>query len=209
MKIRWRGHASFIIETGFRKIITDPFNETYGYPVNHEVADFVTVSHEHGDHNATDTIAGKPRIIRGPEQLDIDGISFKGIASFHDMHQGRERGPNIIFKIMAEGIDLVHLGDLGQMLSTEQVQQIGNVDILLIPVGGRYTIDAGEAYQTVSLLQPKVVIPMHYGTPHLSFELAPLEKFTARYDRIIKKPSLDIQTDELSQEKRVVVLDYL
>ena len=209
MKIRWRGHASFIIETGSRKIITDPFNATYGYPMNHVAADIVTVSHEHGDHNAVATVAGEPRIIRGSGTVELEGILIKGIDSFHDMQQGRERGPNTIFKISAEGIDLVHLGDLGQLLSAGQVQEIGNVDILLLPVGGRYTIDASEAYQTVSLLQPRVVIPMHFGTPHLSFKLAPLELFTARYDRIIKKPSLEIQADEFSPEMKIIVLDYL
>ncbi len=209
MKIKWRGHASFIIETDSKTIITDPFNETYGYPLNPVTADIITVSHDHGDHNAVATIAGEPRIIRNSGTVVVEGIIITGIKSFHDMHQGRERGPNTIFKIAAEGIDLVHLGDLGEILSAAQVQAIGKVDILLLPVGGRYTIDAGEAAQIVSLLQPRVVIPMHFGTPHLSFKLAPLEEFTAGYDRIIKKPSLDIKASDLNQEMKIVVLDYL
>ena len=210
MKIKWRGHASFLIEAGSKKIITDPFHEEYGYPMKHVVADIVTVSHEHRDHNAVETVAGQPRIIRGfGTVVTNDGIIIKGIASFHDMHQGRERGQNTIFKISTEGINLVHLGDLGQPLSAGQVQEIGKVDILLLPIGGRYTIDAAEASQIVSLLQPRVVIPMHFGTPHLSFKLAPLEEFTARYDKIIKKPSLEFQASDLGQEMKIIVLDYL
>ncbi|MDD3364375.1 MAG: MBL fold metallo-hydrolase [Syntrophomonas sp.] len=209
MKIKWRGHASFIIETRSKKIITDPFHEDYGYPLNPVPADIVTVSHEHRDHNAVETVAGQPRIIRGSGMVNMEGIIIKGIDSFHDMYQGRERGQNTIFKISADGINLVHLGDLGQLLSAGQVQEIGEVDILLLPIGGRYTIDAGEASQIVSLLQPRVVIPMHFGTPHLSFKLAPLEEFTARYDRIIKKPSLEFQTSDLGQEMKIIVLDYL
>ena len=209
MKVKWRGHASFIIETDSRTIITDPFNETYGYPMNPVTADIITVSHEHGDHNAVATVSGEPRIIRGSGTVVVEGILIKGINSCHDMHQGRERGPNTIFKISAEGIDLVHLGDLGEILSAGQIQEIGNVDVLLLPVGGRYTVDAGEAAQMVSLLQPRVVIPMHFGTPHLSFKLAPLEEFTARYDRIIKKPALEIKASDLSQEMKIIVLDYL
>jgi L-ascorbate metabolism protein UlaG (beta-lactamase superfamily) len=208
MKIKWRGHASFLIEVENKKIITDPFSENYGYPLKPVVADIVTVSHEHGDHNAVETVAGQPRIIRGLGMVKIDGISIKGIASFHDMHHGRERGLNTIFKISAGGIDLVHLGDLGHVLSTGQAQEIGSVDILLLPVGGRYTINAGEASEIVSLLQPRVVIPMHFGTPHLSFELAPLEEFTARYDRIIKKSILECQANDLGQEMKIIVLDY-
>jgi L-ascorbate metabolism protein UlaG (beta-lactamase superfamily) len=208
MKIKWRGHASFLIEAESKKIIIDPFNEEYGYPMNPVFADMVIVSHEHRDHNAVETVSGQPRIIRGPGKVNMEGIIIKGIDSFHDMHQGRERGQNTIFKISTEGIDLVHLGDLGQPLSAQQVQEIGKVDILLLPIGGRYTIDAGEASQIVSLLQPSVVIPMHFGTPHLSFELAPLEEFTAHYDRIIKKPMLEIKASDLGSEMKIIVLDY-
>ncbi len=209
MKIKWRGHASFLIEVGSKKIITDPFNESYGYPMNPVTANFVTVSHEHRDHNAVETVGGQPQIIRGCGTMTYDGIIIKGIGSFHDKHQGQERGQNTIFKISTEDINLVHLGDLGQLLSAGQVQEIGEVDILLLPIGGRYTIDAGEASQIVSLLQPRVVIPMHFGTPHLSLKLAPLEEFTARYDRIIKKPSLEIQASDLGTEMKIIVLDYL
>jgi len=209
VKIWWRGHASFLIETEGKRIITDPFNAELGYPLTPVEADLVTVSHEHWDHNATETIGGNPRVIRGTGSVKVGGIEFQGIAAHHDHNRGRERGPVTIFRISAEGLSLVHLGDLGHILSAEQVQEIGAVDILLLPVGGKFTIDAGEAVQIVSLLQPKIVIPMHYATPHLSFSLAPLEKFTSYYDQIIKKPFLEVHPDELGPGLKIMVLEYL
>jgi L-ascorbate metabolism protein UlaG (beta-lactamase superfamily) len=209
VKIWWRGHASFLIETEGKRIITDPFNAELGYPLTPVEADLVTVSHEHWDHNATETIGGNPQIIRGTGSVQVGGIEFQGVAAHHDHSRGRERGPVTIFRISAEGLNLVHLGDLGHILSAEQVREIGAVDILLLPVGGKFTIDAQEAVQIVSLLQPKIIIPMHYATPHLSFSLAPLEKFTSHYDQIIKKPFLEAHPDELGPGLKIIVLEYL
>lgn len=209
MKIWWRGHASFLLETEGKKIVTDPFNAELGYPLAPLAADLVTVSHEHWDHNAVETIGGQPQIIRGMGAFKVGGIEIKGIAAHHDRNQGRDRGANTIFEIFAEGLNIVHLGDLGQMLSADQLREIGAVDILLIPVGGRYTIDAAEAFQLVSLLQPKIAIPMHFATPHLSFTLAPLEEFTSRYDQVIKLPVLEVHPDTLGQGLRIIVLEYI
>jgi len=208
MKIRWRGHSSFIIETEDKIVVTDPFNADYGYPMTPVTADIVTVSHDHRDHNAVATIDGQPRIILGTGTVEMEGISITGIASYHDGNAGRERGLNTIFKISAEGLGLVHLGDLGQMLSAQQVREIGSVDVLLVPVGGRYTIDAGEAVGIVQTLQPKIVIPMHFATPHLSFALAPVEEFISHYDTVIKKPYLEVNSYNLGLDQRIIILDY-
>ncbi len=209
MKIWWRGHASFLIETEGKKIVTDPFNAELGYPMASIKADIVTVSHEHWDHNAVESIQGQPHVIRGAGTTEAAGICFKGIESYHDRSAGRERGINTIFKMSAEGMQLVHLGDLGQSLSAQQLQEIGEVDILFVPVGGRYTLDAGEAAGVINMLQPKITIPMHFATPHLSFALAPVEEFTSRYDRVIKMPCLEVQACDLGMETRIIVLDYL
>ncbi|MEQ8200595.1 MAG: MBL fold metallo-hydrolase [Syntrophomonadaceae bacterium] len=209
MKIWWRGHSSFIIQAEGKKIVTDPFEAKVGYPLKPLKADIVTVSHDHWDHNAVDTIQGRPHIVRNIGNTDIGGIKLQGIASFHDHKGGRERGPNIIFKITAEGLALVHLGDLGHPLDRAQVEQIGQVDILLVPVGGTYTIDAGEAAALVVALRPKIVIPMHFSTPHVSFTLAPLERFTSYYDQVIKKPYLETGAEDIGSQTRVIVLDYL
>ncbi len=209
MKIWWRGHASFYIEVSGYKIITDPFNLELGYPMIRNQADIVTVSHDHWDHNAVDTILGNPKVILGTGATEIAGIKLQGIASFHDRHEGRERGTNTIFKITADGLTLVHLGDLGQMLTDQQAEKIAPVDILLVPVGGNYTIDARQAVTVVNKLQPKVAIPMHYSTPHLSFPLAPVEEFTFYYDQVTKKPYLDVEADQLAVPTRIIVLEYL
>lgn len=207
MKISWRGHASFLIEVEGKRIVTDPFPERIGLPLKPLAADFVTLSHEHWDHNAFDTVAGKPQIIRGT--LDAGTIKFRGIPVFHDKHQGQERGSNTVIKISAAGLNVVHLGDLGHVLTPEQVEKIGRVDILLIPVGGRYSIDAGEAVQVVDQLQSRIVIPMHFSMPGVSVNLAALENFTGRYDQVIKKPFLEIDNSQPGDDLRIIVLDYL
>lgn len=209
MKVQWLGHASFLIETGGRRIITDPFDEALGYPAYGQEADIVTVSHDHWDHNAASTVKGHPQIIRETGTFNIEEIQIKGIASFHDQLQGRQRGANIIYRLQSENISLVHLGDLGHLLHSEQLKELGQVNILLIPVGGTFTIDAGQALAAISQLKPAIVIPMHYNTPHLSFSLAPVESFTAQFDRVIKKPYLEVDAQDLTKEMKIVVLDYL
>lgn len=208
MKIRWLGHASFYIETGVNQLITDPFNEEVGYPLPGLEADIVTVSHQHWDHSATDAIPGNPEIITEGVYQRSD-ILIKGVPSFHDKNSGRDRGNNTIFCLQSEGINLVHLGDLGHIPNQTQIKAMGPVDILLIPVGGKFTIDADEAYTTVQMIKPHIVIPMHYKTPHLTFELAPVEVFTSRFNLAVKKPFLEINRQDLENGTRVIVLDYM
>ncbi len=209
MIIKWLGHASFLLESAGIKLLTDPFNAEIGYQPYKEKVDIVTVSHEHWDHNAVDTLSGNPRVIRETGLSTIDDINILGISSFHDTKQGRERGLNTIFKISSENLDIVHLGDLGHVLSDRQIVEIGNVDIILVPVGGRYTVDAEAAYEVVEQLQPNIIIPMHFLTPDVSLqELAPVEAFTAKFPRVIKKPFLEISKEALTSEARLIVLDY-
>lgn len=208
MKIIWLGHASFIIATGGKKIITDPFDESVGYPTGRLEGDIVTVSHDHHDHNAFNLVKGHPRVLKETGLFEIDGIQFKGIASFHDQARGQKRGPNIIYRIFSEGINLVHLGDLGHALTQEQVKEIGQVNILLVPVGGKYTVDASGAFTITEQLKPDIIIPMHYSTPHLSFELAPVEDFTARFNKVVKKPYMELNANDLKKATKVIVLDY-
>lgn len=209
MKIRWLGHASFILESLGVKLLTDPFNEHIGYQICNEEVDIVSVSHQHWDHNAVDTLAGTPRVIREPGVFEVAGFRIQGIKSFHDKKEGRDRGSNIMFKIMAEGLNIFHLGDLGHVLTDSQIKGIGPVDVLLVPVGGCYTLDADDAYRVVKQLQPGITIPMHFLTPHVSLrELAPVETFTTKFPRVVKKPYLEINQTEMGPEGRVIVLDY-
>lgn len=209
MLIQWFGHASFKINTAAGSIITDPFNDELGYPMFPRRADVVTVSHQHWDHNAVEDISGAPQVFSDPGFYQWKGIDIRGIPSFHDQNSGRERGRNTIFKISAEKINLLHLGDLGHLLSLETVAEIGAVDILMLPVGGTFTIGADEAYAIVGLLQPRIVIPMHFQTPHLSFRLAPVEEFTSKFEKMLKLPGLEINSQNLPEQTQIIVLDYL
>ncbi|MGI6452802.1 MAG: MBL fold metallo-hydrolase [Syntrophomonadaceae bacterium] len=209
MKIRWRGHASFLIETNQYRIISDPFDKNLGYPLVREEADIVTVSHEHYDHNAVETILGNPQIIRGTGRFALAGAEITGFPSFHDKSQGKQRGPNTIYKIVAEGLSVVHLGDLGDILNRQQIDEIGNVDILLIPVGGVFTINGEEAWELVNLIKPQVTIPMHFNTSHLSFDLLPVENFSQKFDKVVKMPLLEVNLQNIKEKPAVVVLDYL
>ncbi len=209
MKIQWLGHASFIIETQGKRIITDPFDKKYGYQVFSQNVDIATVSHEHLDHNAVHELHGEPRVIKGPGSFALDEITIKGIHSFHDKYQGKNRGSNIMYKISSEGLNLLHLGDLGQILTNGQLAEIGEIDVLLIPVGGNYTIDAKDALTVVKQINPRIIVPMHFKTAHVTIDLAPVEAFTCQFERCVKKDYLELNKQDLSAEPLVIVLDYL
>lgn len=208
MRIYWLGHASFLIETAQNKVITDPVNEKVGYPIYNQAVDIATISHEHWDHNAVEVLKGEPCIIKQAGEYEVSGIRIQGFQSWHDKVQGCERGANIMFKISAEGVDILHLGDLGHLLPSETLEIIGNVDILLIPVGGRFTVDALEAWELTREIDPAIVIPMHFSTPLLSFELAPVEAFTQYFDTVIKKNYLEVIPEDLNSRQRLIILDY-
>ncbi|MEA4925175.1 MAG: MBL fold metallo-hydrolase [Syntrophomonadaceae bacterium] len=209
MRISWRGHASFVIEAEGRTIVTDPFNEKLGYPVTPLAADIAIISHQHWDHNAVEILTGQPQVIMEPGAHKVGGITITGLNCWHDANGGRERGLNTAYKISAEGLEVVHLGDLGHTLDSRQVAELGQVDVLMVPVGGRYTIDAEQAVKVVKDLQPRIAIPMHFGTPHLSFALAPVEKFISYYDTAVKKAFLEVTPETLGNDLRIILLDYL
>ena len=182
MKIKFLGHASFLItsEDGLR-IITDPykpgcFDGGIKYEPITEEADIVTISHEHDDHNCTD-IPGNPVFVRGAGKKDIKGIAINGTDVFHDTSGGKERGKNTIFNMTVDGMRVVHLGDLGHELSDQEVENIGVVDILFVPVGGYFTIDAAVAEKVIERLHPKIVIPMHFKTDKCGFPIAAVNEF--------------------------------
>jgi len=180
MKVKWLGHACFLItsEEGL-KIITDPYSAGGGIkygPVD-ESADIVTVSHDHFDHNAVATVCGRPEVVSGSGVKNVKGIEFRGIATYHDSSGGSERGANTVFCFALNGIKVCHLGDLGHTLSRDQVSQVGPVDVLIVPVGGFYTIDDKNASQVCDDLKPKVIIPMHFKTPKLDFPIAGVDDF--------------------------------
>ena len=180
MKVKWLGHSCFLITSrGGVRIVTDPYAVGGGinYSPIKETADVVVVSHEHDDHSNVSAVQGKPEVVKGSGTKTAKVIQFRGIASYHDASQGKQRGPNTIFCFTIDDIKLCHLGDLGHVLNPGQVKEIGAVDILLVPVGGFFTIDASVASQVCDQLKPKVVIPMHFKTPRCAYPIAGVEDF--------------------------------
>ena len=180
MIIKWLGHACFLITSGGDlRVITDPYAVGGGidYSPVHETADIVVVSHDHGDHNNVSAVQGKPEVVKGSGTKTVKGIRFKGVATSHDASQGKQRGSNTVFCFSIDGLNLCHLGDLGHVLSPGQVTEIGAVDILFVPVGGFFTIDATVASQVCDQLKPRIAIPMHFKTPKCAYPIAGVEDF--------------------------------
>jgi len=188
MQIIWKGQSFFQIliqrdKESVVKIAFDPYDEQIGLKPPVLEADILLITHSHYDHNNVKAVKAPtsgypPFLISGPGEYEIKGIFIQGISSFHDNVQGRERGENTIYTLESEGIKICHLGDLGQKeLTDEQLEKIGEVNILMIPVGGIYTISAKEAAKIISQIEPKIVIPMHYHIPKLKIKLEGLDKF--------------------------------
>jgi L-ascorbate metabolism protein UlaG (beta-lactamase superfamily) len=180
MKVHWYGHAAFLITTGEGiQIITDPYKPGGGiaYKAIPDEADIVTVSHDHTDHNYIEGLPGKPQVIKGAGRHELKGVVVEGIASYHDDAGGVQRGGNTIFIIEADGIRICHLGDLGHILSDQEVQRIGKVDVLCIPVGGFFTIGAQEATTVAGQLQPRLIFPMHVKTEKCALPIEPVDAF--------------------------------
>ncbi len=181
MYITWLKHSCFKFQdkTGSDAItlVTDPFDKTVGPKVPSLEADIVTISHDHHDHNNISAIKGSPYIVDSAGEYDIKGVSILGVESFHDEKNGKDRGKNNIFRFEIDGIIVTHLGDLGEVLSNKQLQGLVGTDILLVPVGGKYTLDARKAVEVVSQIEPRIVIPMHYKTDDSKMDIEGVEKF--------------------------------
>lgn len=204
------GHAKFLmeLENGLR-ILTDPYDASCGYPVTPVAADAVLVSHGHGDHAAVDTVPGDPRVIReaGEYSLSPD-VKVTAIESFHDDADGALRGRNLLFLIEAEGLRVAHLGDLGHLPTTEQVEALAPLDAVMIPVGGHFTIDAPTAKQVAELLHARVILPMHYATSATAgWPIGPVEAFTELYEE--KAEELDLlrlTSGDMTCQPRLAIL---
>lgn len=215
MKLQWLGHACFLIESsdGVR-IMTDPYRAgAYGGSVAlgkiHDRADVVTISHDHDDHNAVDEVPGEPIAMRGSGCAQ--GIDFHTLDCFHDATQGSERGNNRIFHFAVDGVGIVHCGDLGHELSAAQVEQIKawGVQVLLVPVGGFFTIDAAAADRLAKALKPALVIPMHVKNQKIKFPIAPVEDFIKRRERVNKVGAscVEISAESLPDNTETWVLE--
>jgi L-ascorbate metabolism protein UlaG (beta-lactamase superfamily) len=231
MTIQYLNHSSFLIKTKYAgnsqiKVVIDPFDDSTGFKFKSTEADIVLVSHNHKDHANVAGIKGlephdlinddivaetdKPFIISTPGEFEIKGVHIKGIQSFHDGTQGKDRGPNIIYTIRNEGFSVCHLGDLGHMIDQKHVEEIGDVDVLLLPVGGVFTIGPETATEVISAIEPSIVIPMHYKTEKHSSEfaeLSTLQDFAKEYGQedFTLKDILDVSKSVEEGTKMVVL----
>lgn len=211
MDIYWYGQACFKLKGKEATVVLDPFDPEFtGLKLPKDLsADCVLISHQHQDHNFPQAVEGNPMVFTGPGEYEIKGVVMTGINSFHDDTEGSERGKNTIFHILMDGLNIVHLGDLGQKkLTEEQVDAISQADIVLTPVGSVYTIDAKTASEIIAQLEPKIIIPMHYKVDGLKFELEPVDNFLKEMgaESVELQPKLSVTKDKLPEEPQVVVL---
>ncbi len=214
MNISWYGHSCFKIQTKPKRgldeviIFTDPFEKSLGLRPPQGQANIVTISHSHSDHSDPGFLKGDPFIIDSPGEYSIKRISVRGIDSFHDDEQGEKRGRNAIFVIESEEIRICHLGDLGHVLTEEQVEKIGEIDILMIPVGGKYTIEPDQAKEVVAQLEPNMIIPMHYKIPGLKLDVANEKPFFSVMGEKVKEKvsKINIKKKELEGMENKIVL---
>lgn len=214
MDITSFGHSSFRLRGKTVTVVTDPYDSAMvglKFP-KHITADIVTVSHDHSDHNAVSQLDGSPFIIKGPGEYEVKGVGVVGISVYHDEDQGAKRGRNTIYRIELDGISIVHLGDLGHPLSSDQIDDLDGVDVLLIPIGGIYTISAQQASGIVSDIEPSMVIPMHYFRDGLSdafSSLSPVSQFLKEMGKvaIAPVPKITVTKDKLPEELQVIVVE--
>ena len=222
-KLTWLGQSCFVLETAAgTRVVMDPIPKGIGYDLPAGLkADVVTISHEHADHNNVALVTNKPRVIRGLTadkkgwtKVDekVKDVAIRSVGVYHDDKRGAERGLNTVFVFEVGGLRIAHLGDLGHLLTDEQLSAIGSVDVVLVPVGGAYTIDAYQATRVVDQLRPRlVVIPMHYRTPPLTIkELQPVDEFLERKANVVHEPTNTLTLTPVKQRPavQIVVLNW-
>jgi L-ascorbate metabolism protein UlaG (beta-lactamase superfamily) len=214
VKIKWLGHSCFLLtsEAG-TKVLTDPFDNQVGYSPPAVEADIVTTSHNHFDHNHIQIVKGDFKHISQSGEYEHNGVGIKGVKTFHDEVQGAKRGVNMIYIFDMDSLRVCHCGDLGHIPSQEQAAEIGPIDILLIPVGGTFTVNANKAMEVVKLLKPAVTVPMHYKTPALGFNIDGVDKFLAaagisKQQAYLDKQEIDVKPESLGLLPKIIVLSY-
>ncbi len=209
MEIDWFGHACFRLRGREGTVITDPYSKELGLSFARPRGDIVTISHAHPGHSFAQGVKGEPKVIEGPGEYEIKNIFITGVPTAHDKKGGKERGTNTVYVFDLDGLTICHLGDLGHVPTQPQAEALGNVNVLLVPVGGVSTISAGEAAEIVSMLEPQIVIPMHFFHPDLKFKLDTAAKFFKEMGIKASDPvaSLKVTKDSLPKETEVVLLE--
>ncbi len=209
MEITWYGQACFRLRGRGVAVVTDPYNPSIGLKLPRLTATVVTVSHQHEDHNYVRAVKGSPFVITGPGEYEVEEVFIVGVSTYHDAKHGTEHGTNTAFLIELEDLTVCHLGDLGHIPVQEQIEQLNAVDVLLVPVGGRSTLTAARAAEVVNLLEPSVVIPMHFKIPGLNASLDTAARFLKEMgaEKPEKLEALTITKSSLPSETRVVLLE--
>jgi len=207
MEISWLGHSCFQLRGKNVTLITDPFSPQLEHSLGKINAPIVTISHNHPGHNFAGGVDGDPRIVRGPGEYEISDVLITGVASYHDNKHGQELGRNTIYVIHMDDLIVCHLGDLGHILQEEQLEEVADADVLLIPIGGQHTINATQAAEVISQVEPHIVIPMHYS-PSIGDAPNPLDKFCREMgiEALNPQPKLSITRSALPAETQVVIL---
>lgn len=213
MIVEYIAHSCFkvTLEKSEKTIVFDPFGEEIGYKMPHMHADYVVCSHEHYDHNNTDALAGSV-VLDAKKGFKCNDFSIEGIETVHDAEGGKLRGMNTAIILRAEGLTLMHMGDIGCIPDEEFFERAGKIDVLMIPVGGIYTIDAEQAVEICKIMEPNIIIPMHYKTLFLEIDVDSIYKFTdaakGYFDRAHCASTYQIRADNLKKRSRILVMNY-
>ena len=206
LQIRWHGHSCFGI-TNEITLVTDPHDgKSIGIHAPNVTGDIVLVSHDHYDHNSVKSVEKEgSKVITDTRKRNISNVEIKGIESFHDECRGEKRGNNIIYKFTVEDITFCHLGDLGHDLDEDAVQKIGDVDILFIPIGGTFTLDAKQAWRIIKKVKPRIAVPMHYKIGGLSLPITGIEPFLeeSKYEILKVGNEIDIEKEDLPEDPEI------
>jgi L-ascorbate metabolism protein UlaG (beta-lactamase superfamily) len=207
--LTWLGHGCFRLRGRAAAVVTDPYPPSLGPKLPKLEADLVTISHQHENHSYAQAVVKEPYVVRGPGEYEVAGVTVTGLPTFHDASQGSVHGRNTVCVIELDDVRVCHLGDLGHPLAADMLEALGNIDVLLVPVGGGNTLDAAGAAEVVRQVEPRVVIPMHYALPALKTELAPVERFLKEMGvtEAEPQPRLSVQPSSAESETRVVVLE--
>jgi len=208
MDINYLGHSCFRIRGSSAIIITDPFPPNIGYTLGKQTADVVTVSHKDPSHSYAEGVTGA-HVIKGPGEYEISGVLVIGINTNHAAVKGASKGKNTVFRIEVDGVNICHLGDIGHLLGDDAIEEMGTVDVLMVPVGGVSTINANMAAQIVRKIEPKIVIPMHYKTPKTKRDLEPVDNFLKEMGVTLAepKPKLSVTKNNLPLTMQVTILN--
>ena len=208
MEITWLGHSCFRLKGKQATVITDPFSPEIGDTLGKVSAQIVTVSHPHPGHCYVEGVGDEPRVLKGPGEYEVAGVLTTGIRTFHDEERGAQRGKNTAYVLDIDSVLICHLGDLGHQLSDKQVADLGKIDILLIPVGGFFTIDARVATEVCEQVKPKVIIPMHYNNEKCSLPIGSVDEFLKGKNNVslLDTSEVEFKAGELPDTTQIIVL---